>query len=117
MMRIFHDLAAPEHTCHFFTTVPENVRLLDEMGIHDVKLLQLNASLPHKLRNQVENFKLRHGVLPKSSVLDDLLDEYDIDLLWFLNHSHLALKTVKYNFVFPVLDLCHRDHPEFPEVR
>lgn len=44
------------------------------------------------------------------------LDNYSIDLVYFLSPSSLALYLVDHNYIYTVWDLCHRDMPEFPEV-
>jgi glycosyltransferase involved in cell wall biosynthesis len=40
-----------------------------------------------------------------------------VDLVYFVNPWHRAMLLQKLNYIFTVLDLCHRDFPEFPEVR
>ena len=44
------------------------------------------------------------------------LDENNIDLVYFLSPSLLALDLISHNYIFTIWDLCHRDYPEFPEV-
>lgn len=39
------------------------------------------------------------------------------DLVYFVNPSIMSTALQKLNFIMTVWDLCHRDHPEFPEVR
>ena len=39
-----------------------------------------------------------------------------VDMVYFLMPSPFAILLRKTNFVITVWDLCHRDHPEFPEV-
>jgi len=39
-----------------------------------------------------------------------------IDFVYFLKPSFLSLVLSKMNYMITVWDLCHRDHPEFPEV-
>ncbi len=41
----------------------------------------------------------------------------EIDLVYFVTPSRISLYLETVNFIFTVYDLCHRDHPEFPEVR
>ena len=40
-----------------------------------------------------------------------------IDLVYFVSPSRLAADLKKLNFIFTIWDLCHRDNPEFPEVK
>jgi glycosyltransferase involved in cell wall biosynthesis len=39
------------------------------------------------------------------------------DLLYFISPSSIPIYLKKINFIYTVWDLCHRDFPEFPEVR
>lgn len=117
MMRLFAAFASEPYHCHFFTTNPDNIPIIRSAGIEQVNFLNLRKGVVRRARNAIENYRIRLGLFPCTSILDELLEPYDIDLIWFLNHSFLAQKTVKHNFVHPVFDLCHRDYPEFPEVR
>jgi Glycosyltransferase len=47
--------------------------------------------------------------------LDKLARENGYDLLVFVSNSRLALGVMKTPFIYTVWDLCHLDHPEFPE--
>lgn len=48
--------------------------------------------------------------------LDRRLDALHTDLVLFLGPDGRALELFAHNFIFSVWDLCHLDHPEFPEV-
>lgn len=51
---------------------------------------------------------------------DDLagfIDAQSVDLVYFLHPSELAGRLRRHNILTTVWDLCHRDFPEFPEVR
>jgi glycosyltransferase involved in cell wall biosynthesis len=48
--------------------------------------------------------------------LDIFLRKKSIDLLYFPFPSIVPYITEKFNFLYTVFDLCHRDYPEFPEV-
>ncbi len=50
------------------------------------------------------------------SPMDHLLTANNIDLVFFPGPSGIAIELVKHNYVFSVWDLCHLEHPEFPEV-
>lgn len=45
-----------------------------------------------------------------------LIEQYQTDLVYFLNPSNLCTKLVSLPYIVTVWDLCHRDFPEFPEV-
>lgn len=46
-----------------------------------------------------------------------LIDSQPVDLVYFLHPSELAGRLRRKNLITTVWDLCHRDFPEFPEVR
>ncbi|MBN8197317.1 glycosyltransferase family 4 protein [Thalassospira povalilytica] len=48
--------------------------------------------------------------------LDCRLDHLSIDLAFFNARSATPIRLSRHSYVFTVWDLCHRDHPEFPEV-
>ncbi len=63
----------------------------------------------------------RHGLtlhlLPADDFERELVQSFQADLLYFLSPSALCLQLQQLPYVLTVWDLCHRDHPEFPEVR
>ena len=46
-----------------------------------------------------------------------ILKKRDIDLVYFLSPSKYAICLGNLNFIYTIWDICHRDNPEFPEVR
>lgn len=48
--------------------------------------------------------------------LDFRLDKLGIDIAFFNARSATPIRLSRHPYVFTVWDLCHRDHPEFPEV-
>lgn len=49
-------------------------------------------------------------------LLDALLRKHHTNLVLFLGPDSRALELMFHNFIFSVWDLCHLEHPEFPEV-
>ena len=70
-------------------------------------------------------FKLRKNlrinrILTKFKILEPFDSKFEkdgIDLVYFSNPSSICLYLERLNYVLPIWDTCHRDHPEFPEVR
>ena len=70
-------------------------------------------------------FKLRQNlrinrILTKFKILEPLDSNFEkdgIDLVYFTNPSSICLYLERLNYMLPIWDTCHRDHPEFPEVR
>lgn len=70
-------------------------------------------------------FKLRQNlrinrILTKFKILEPFDSKFKkdgIDLVYFTNPSSICLYLERLNYMLPIWDTCHRDHPEFPEVR
>jgi glycosyltransferase involved in cell wall biosynthesis len=101
----------------FLTTLRSNVEVLSTYGI---QAYFLKLTLLSKILLRATRHLLFHRLLKKINIvnlLDKYLSQHDIDLIYFISPSHNALLTDKYNYIFTVWDLCHRDFMEFPEVR
>src|SRR5262245_7676229 len=53
---------------------------------------------------------------PSLSPVDRLLRSMGVDLVFFAGPDGRALELYTHGFVFSVWDLCHLEHPDFPEV-
>jgi glycosyltransferase involved in cell wall biosynthesis len=49
--------------------------------------------------------------------LERFIEAQEIDLVYFTSPAGLARDLERTSFLVTIWDLCHRDHPEFPEVR
>jgi len=101
----------------FITGLRSNVKVLSAYGIqaHFLKL-----TLFDKILLRISRHPLFYRIPEKiriSNPFDRYLAKYGIDLIYFISSSNYALYTDKYNYIFTILDLCHRDFMEFPEVR
>ncbi len=100
-----------------YTFVVENVEVLTALGIPStyVKLSLLDHFYLRLNRNGWSLF-----LLPKlfsRNSLENKLIEAGCDLVYFVTPSPTSTLLRKINFIFTVWDLCHRDFPEFYEVR
>lgn len=104
----------------FFTTLQENIATLATHNI-DARILHLTsfAKLRAFCRNQITHSRLLKLIqkIEKYSPIEKHLIDQEIDLVYFLSPSSLAQSLEKLNYITTVWDLCHRDDPEFPEVR
>lgn len=103
----------------FFTIFKENLELFKDEDI-DVKLIRLNIfqKLLMKLSTIIQaNFfqKIYNKIFGINSFERILLNN-NIDIVYFLSPSSWSLYLNKINFIITVWDICHRHHPEFPEV-
>jgi len=104
----------------FFTTLDENIETLAGYQV-DANLICL--SLFDKLKTSLRRLVTSHRVLKILKKLETYtafevsLIRQNIDLVYFLSPSGLARDLEQLNYITTVWDLCHRDDPEFPEVR
>jgi len=104
----------------FFTTIKENIKVLENYGINS-KFIYL--SLFFKIKNYIRKQsaylyfpKIIKRLVQYTKFEKKLLD-HKIDLVYFLSPTFLTNSLENLNYITTVWDLCHRDHPEFPEMR
>ena len=105
-----------EHNFVMFVFKEGNEKLLNDFGLEVICIKEnlFNKGYRFTMRNEwFFRFSKRFNLITK---LEKILDRYNIDLIFFLFPSSLALDVVSYNYIFTIWDLCHRDFPEFPEV-
>jgi glycosyltransferase involved in cell wall biosynthesis len=104
----------------FFTMLKDNIETLASYGIKP-ELIDLSfvAKLRMYLRKQLVDARLLRLVkrFEKCSPFERQLLNHRIDLVYFLSPSGWANSLEELNYITTVWDLCHRDDPEFPEVR
>lgn len=104
----------------FFTTLPDTVPTLASFGI-DAQPLRF--SLPQRLIRLARR-AISHPswmILIKRWLGENAFEAFftrqGIDLLYFLSPTGLAVELERLNYIATIWDFCHRDDPEFPEVR
>ena len=104
----------------FFTTLPDTVPTLASFGI-DAQPLRF--SLPQRLIRLARR-AISHPswmILIKRWLGENAFEAFftrqGIDLLYFLSPTVLAVELERLNYIATIWDFCHRDDPEFPEVR
>ena len=103
----------------FFTTIPGNVQVLLGYGI-SAKLIHFNLiqrAILYFRRLFAEPYTYRLISLVFPSRFENVLLKDGVDLVYFLSPTSWALDLNRLNYVTTIWDSCHRDHPEFPEVR
>ena len=104
----------------FFSTLQKSIPLLASHGIK-AKLMSFSffEKIRIYLRMQITNARLLRLVenIERFSPFERILVNHQIDLVYFLSPTILAHSLERLNYITTVWDLCHRDDPEFPEVR
>lgn len=100
-----------------YTTVAANVDQCARLGF-DVKLYRANLidlwlaySSTNELLRRIQNRLRLVGRLEARLLADQ------VDVAYFVAPSLRCLSLQRLNYIYTVWDLCHRDTPEFPEVR
>lgn len=115
---LINKLASEEKKITFITTKKENVQVLLKFGIHSffypsnkfiVLWMKIRQNLPYILY-----YILR--IIEERNHFERWLNKKEIDLVYFTSQSKLSMCLEGLNYIFTLFDLCHRDHPEFPEV-
>ena len=112
----------PSDACElvFFTTFEDNVATL---AVHGIQAELINLSIFRKAYNYFRRsisgsiFFTFLRYFDRYSCFERHLVRRKIDLVYFLAPSPWALDLVTINYIATVWDLCHRDDPEFPEIR
>ena len=104
----------------FYSLVKNNIEILEEKNIK-VNFLKLNLFEKFFIYLKTSpRFELIHklvNIFVPVNFLEKKLLRKKIDLVYFVSPSRLAADLKKLNFIFTIWDLCHRDNPEFPEVK
>jgi len=104
----------------YFTIFKENITILSKF---DIEAQFLNITLFEKfwarIRISFRNHRLLKFIkkIQRYGQFEKTLVQNKIDLVYFLAPSTLAQSLEEINYIVTVWDLCHRDDPEFPEVR
>ncbi|MBF0485479.1 MAG: glycosyltransferase family 4 protein [Candidatus Omnitrophica bacterium] len=102
----------------FYTTVRKNLDILHAHGIQ-AKYLDVR-SIDNGPYSRLTKRQIAHKILWLAGLARNFFEKVllgdGIDLVYFLTPSGLAASLTRVNYVMTLLDLCHRDHPEFPEV-
>lgn len=100
-----------------FTTHAENSSQLQQLGINSVIF---SYSLIDKLLVKIGTNSVWQAIQYRIKIIgafEKKLTEHNCDLVYFTTPSGYAASLQKLNFITTVWDICHRDTPEFPEVR
>lgn len=104
----------------FVTTREDNLAPLAGHGIQ-AQLIQLSVfdKVRNYLRRSVLDTRFSKAIkrLERYAPFERNLVELGIDLVYFLSPTSQARSLEETNYITTVWDLCHRDDPEFPEVR
>ena len=102
----------------FFTTLKGNIKTLNVLGVKAefIKIRFFDKICGYLRKINRFNKIIRKLSLNRPLKLDRIFKGHAIDLVYFVSSSSLHLAIENYNYIYTLWDLCHRDHPEFPEV-
>ena len=104
----------------FYSLFKKNINILEQKNIK-VNFLKINIFEKFLIFLKTSpRFELIHQLMKifvPINIFENKLRKENIDLVYFVSPSRLALELKNINFIFTIWDLCHRDNPEFPEVK
>ena len=112
-------LVSDEIEVKIITNKKENLKILDKYGLKCF-LYNPNIFLRLLMRLREESSILIYRLINiffKKSHFEKFLEEKKVDLVYFISQSYLTNYLHNINYIFTLFDLCHRDNPEFPEVK
>jgi glycosyltransferase involved in cell wall biosynthesis len=105
---------------NYYTDKKSSIKFLINHEIN-TKLIKLSLieKIERKIRLNIKSLKVLSfwKLICKYNSFEKYFIEDNIDLIYFLSPSPLAAELEKINYIITIWDNCHRDHPEFPEVR
>jgi glycosyltransferase involved in cell wall biosynthesis len=112
-------LISHEIDVKIITDKKDNLKILKE---YDIKCFLYSPSFFSRIWM---NFREKSPILIyrlislffKKNNFEKFLYKNEVDLVYFVSQSHYADYLHSINYIFTLFDLCHRDNPEFPEVR
>ncbi|RZD17755.1 MAG: glycosyltransferase family 1 protein [Candidatus Acididesulfobacter diazotrophicus] len=89
-----------------------------EIKVEAIKLNYLDK-LSLRIRKFLKIYLKKFDFLDKlfKNKIETIFKKFDIDLIYFLEPTSIALYIENINYIFTVWDIAHRDFMEFPEVR
>ena len=112
-------LASNEIDVKIITTKTENIKILKKYGL-ECFLYAPNIFSRILMRFRETSSTLVYRLINlffKKSNFEKFLEKNEVDLIYFLSDSYFANWVHSINYICTLFDLCHRDNPEFPEVR
>ena len=117
MCRLMSEMSIESVDFSFAATSAHDNKILIDNGIQKVicdLVPYRSEGLIYKVKRFIRKLNTR---LLRKSLIDKVAKRYSFDLIYFVTPSSIALELNAAPFIFTVWDFCHRDWPDFPEVR
>ncbi len=104
----------------FYSIIKSNINQLKKYNIN-AEYLRITKFIKFisliKINPKYKIIKYFLNLFLNLNPLEKILKIRKIDLVYFLSPSRYSSCVGTTNFIFTIWDICHRDNPEFPEVR
>lgn len=114
-----NSLASNEIEVKIITTKKENSKILKKYGLKYLLYFPNIFSRVLMRFTEISNIFIYRLIkfFYKKNHFEKFLEKNEVDLIYFVSQSDYTNYTKSINYIFTLFDLCHRDYPEFPEVR
>lgn len=106
-------IAPEQYAVEIYTTVESNIAVLAKQGLQARHFVKPKRPLSKKI-GQV--FQSARRTREEVTEFEQEIRRLGIDLVYFTAPSGYALDLQTVPYIFTIWDLCHLEHPEFPEV-
>ncbi|CAM8355064.1 glycosyltransferase [Candidatus Methylopumilus planktonicus] len=110
-------LASNRFDFEVFTTQENNVEFLNRL---DIAFIKVKVSIFDRFLMKFSHNSFWQFLQVRLNLIGSLekkLIQHGCDVVYFVTPSNLSIVLQKLNYITTLWDLCHRENPEFPEVR
>ena len=117
-LRVLRDLQRPDLKVVVICDSAEAAAVARQHGLRAVTMSRTFGSqlLGRLAALRITRRALGRSLGPKLSPIDRLMRQLEVDLVFFAGQDPRARQLYGYSYIFTVMDLCHLENPDFPEV-
>ncbi len=106
-------IAPEQYAVEIYTTIASNIQTLAAHGLNAKHFVKPKRKLSKKIAQAFQSARRRREEVTEFEIE---IKRQGIDVVYFTAPSGYALDLQTTPYIFTIWDLCHLEHPEFPEV-
>jgi len=106
-------IAPEQYAVEIYTTIASNIQTLAAHGLNTKHFVKPKRKLSKKIAQVFQSARRRREEVTE---FESEIKRLGIDVVYFTAPSGYALDLQTTPYIFTIWDLCHLEHPEFPEV-